>query len=191
MKERPIILCTEMVRATLEGRKTKTRRVVRELKYYLPKTWDIAVPHNMYAEPYLKIPYQPEGDVIGGRYSCPYGQVGDRLWVRETGVWDDSKGFVAYKANMPDVNAKWQSPIFMPRWASRITLEITDIRVERLQEITEEDANKEGNPYPDMGGKGSLPPLWWFKKLWDSINAKRGYSWESNPWVWVISFKRI
>ena len=191
MKERPIILCTEMVRATLEGRKTKTRRVVKDPRRhsgYNPRS-SLSTHGAVYSMGDRSRELELSKD-IKPEFPCPYGQVGDRLWVRETFCYHTTQGIV-YKADYPESPLLWKPSIHMYKCDSRITLEITEIRVERLQEITEEDANKEGNPYPDRGGKGSLPPLWWFKKLWDSLNAKRGYSWESNPWVWVISFKRI
>lgn len=90
--------------------------------------------------------------------------------------------------------ACWSSPVHMPRWTSRITLEITDVRVQRVQEISEEDAIAEGIQLNTLGPpatRGYYGPRNHFKHLWDSINAKRGYSWESNPWVWAVTFKRI
>jgi hypothetical protein len=138
---------------------------------------------------------------------CPYGQPGDRLWVRET--WkpmNDLKGGgiprwgitcgegCTWKEGCPDQSGPWKPSIFMPRWASRITLEIMDIRVERLQEITEEDALKEGCEREMVAdgsswGAGLIDAVENFEKLWDSINGKK-YPWSSNPWVWVISFRR-
>jgi hypothetical protein len=216
--ERPILFSTPMVKAILEGRKTQTRRVTK------PQAEDAA-----------------EDDVlIGGRWKpiqsvCPYGQVGDRLWVRGThyrfGLWvkngftktgrqkwtfrpsRESPGLdgLHYQDNSPayvhpnrDRNlVGWfkRPSIFMPRWASRITLEITAIRVERVQDISEEDAGKEGI-YPNSilrddcyhwikKDSGYMSAKSAFRILWDSINAKRGYSWADNPWVWVIEFRRI
>lgn len=86
---------------------------------------------------------------------------------------------------------KWKPSIHMPRWASRINLEITDIRVERLQEINEEDAKHEGVKRINAGDFGMETWSSAFRNLWDSINSKRGYGWDTNPWVWVIEFKRI
>jgi len=154
------------------------------------------------------------------RIHCPYGQVGDRLWVRET--WATERRLDKYSPSeigeagdvalwfrateIPSVSlerGKWCPSIHMPRWASRITLEITEIRVERLQEIGGGDVDREGVIYDDLWGKFSIPD--WdafaevqekvavraFAKLWDSLNAKRGYGWETNPWVWVISFELL
>ena len=190
MKERPIIFSTDMVKAILEGRKTQTRRVIKPQ----PDRVINGVPFE-----YLGHKYHDASDRA---IRCPYGQVGDRLWVRET--WATQKSidrfspsYIGNAATVPlwykadAVNGrsfiglgKWRPSIFMPRWASRITLEITEVRVERLQEITFEDFKKEGIEM-DGSWDGS------FARLWDSLNAKRGYSWESNPWVWVISFRRL
>lgn len=124
-------------------------------------------------------------------FKCPYGQVGDQLWVRE--IWDDETGMVLYKADCSEVEAKeyafgWKPSIYMFRNDSRITLEITEIRAERVQDITPEDAVAEGcEPY--FEGKYFYPPKGLFKEQWDSLNATRGYGWDINPWVFVISFK--
>jgi hypothetical protein len=124
--------------------------------------------------------------------SCPYGRIGDSLWVRET--WysrPDNKEILGYKADgvYPNKAYNVKPSIFMPRKFSRIDLRIIDINVERLQDITWQDAKKEGSNHSLAG---ILPATYkeCFKDLWDSINDKRGYSWESNPWVWVIEFKK-
>ena len=175
MKERPIIMSAPMVRAILEGRKTQTRRLIKptqQTEWLLNGKW---------TDDYIK---DPGNELI---LYCPYGQVNDRLWVKET-WWCPQKGLpIAYKANLEPQQADkqiWKSSLFMPRWASRILLEITEIRVERLQEITLDDCYKEGSlrVYKDEA-------IEWFRKLWDFLNAKRGYGWETNCWIWVISFK--
>jgi hypothetical protein len=166
MKERPIIFNSEMVRAILDGRKTQTRRVIK------PQPGDI---HR---------------DLLRINYHCPYGQPGDHLWVRETFQIDDNyPDMVFYKADdlAGHISTKWNSPIYMPRCDSRITLEITNRRVERVQDITEEDAMAEG--VGRIAGLGEYRQC--FKNLWDSINKKRDYGWDTNPYVWVIEFKRI
>jgi hypothetical protein len=186
MKERPIIFSGEMVKAILEGRKTQTRRVIKPQ----PKgKYNMTLNSRAQFIEWGNKAYYP---------LCPYGSVGDRLWVRE--VWREaytkyigSNGII-YKADkekslgMAEYCAyKWKSPIHMPRWASRITLEITDIRVERLQEISEVSAYKEGvnyNPYTE----GISVML--FQSLWNSL-AKKGFKWEDDPWVWVLEFERI
>ncbi len=130
-------------------------------------------------------------------WRCPYGQPGDRLWVRETHALnvpgcDDG---VSYRADHNDPRGdgpahpmEWRPSIHMKREHSRINLEVTGVRVERVQDITEADARAEGVTADDEPRGGA----YWvtkFARLWDSINAKRGYSWESNPWVWVVEFK--
>ena len=187
MKERPIIMGAESVRAILEGRKTQTRRVIK------PQPKFIGAPN---------VPFKTDDANPKGIINCPYGNVGDRLWVRETVFvetfhqqsdeelerdgFNPNIGVWVYRADnhdYPTITANWTSPMFMPREASRITLQITDIRVERVQDITEEDAIAEGVE--------SFNTVASYSYLWDSLNAKRGYPWENNPWVWVISFKRV
>lgn len=197
MKERPILFNSEMVRAILDGRKTMTRRAVK------PQP-----------EQDTDCPYHIGTGIERVARTCPYGKPGDRLWVRETWRgkdWGYSRPKeIIYRASNdfygnhrettthPDV--KWTPSIYMPRWASRITLEITNVRVERLQKINNADALAEGTPgawvenseYP--GGyeeNENKVHVFFFRQLWDSINAKRGYSWDANPWVWVIEFERV
>jgi hypothetical protein len=175
--EKPILFSTLMVQAILEGRKTQTRRVIK-CDFYVEND----PPLTAYIPDYITGEPQPV------KLPCPYGQIGDRLWVRETFVYHHT-GQLFYKTDIPVLchkNWKWKPSIFMPRTASRITLEITDIRIERLQDISEEDClsegiNYQGNAYDTIGA---------FSDLWDSINAKK-HPWQSNPWVWVIEFKRI
>ena len=199
VKERPILFSAPMVRAILEGRKSQTRRVLKG-------STEFKGPYNpAYLEAHRGAP--------GWKTICPYGVPGDRLWVKETSIiapkyFNDGKDcnardeegvprIVQYLATNPnrdaanDYHLKVSPSIFMFRWASRITLEITDVRVQRLQEITEEDARAEGyhpkinDSLPDWTAKES------FKILWDSLNAKRGLDWDKNPWVWALSFKRV
>ena len=184
MKERPIIFNTEMVKAILEGRKTQTRRVIKPQPGYDLGYQDCG---NGFA---IQVGADYPDNKEDERY-CPYGQAGDKLWVREAFVQCISTkihpgpNFV-YRADtskeaQEDYGYKWKPSIHMPRLASRITLEITDIRVERVQDITLQDKWNEGYP-PEIGR---------FQDLWDSINEKRGFGWDTNPWVWVIEFKRI
>jgi hypothetical protein len=208
MKERPILFSAPMVRAILDGRKTQTRRIVDQRAFI--ETDRDAAPGRGHIE---------QSNDLFGAYAIellrrPYGSVGDRLWVREThaqfavgeGMDRPVPQCVAYRATCDGdggfdyVNGrgevmrikvtKWTPAIYMPRWASRIALEVTGVRVERLQQISEEDARLEGVG-PDST---QLPPnnthRWAFHRLWDSINAKRS-PWSSNPWVWVVSFKRV
>jgi hypothetical protein len=184
MKEHPIIFSSPMVKAILDKRKTQTRRVIKLNKR---NEW-LLNPDIGWSDEYIK---DPENALIE---ECPYGQVGDKLWVKET-WWCPQKGLpVAYKANLEPQQAErqiWKSSLFMPRWASRILLEITEVRAERLQEITEEDAIKEGCKEGITMPGGHYTAKWYFRALWDFLNAKRGYGWDKNPWVWVISFELV
>lgn len=220
MKERGIIFNAEMVRAILDGRKTQTRRVMKVQPVLNGDRWEV---YSASVEKGNKsIPVTPWGSIEN---NCPFGKVGDRLWVRETfgnRVVRDALGgtgeFITYRASEPDavyctcasgddIPMKWKPSIHMPRWASRITLEITDVRVERLNDISNDDAKAEGIlMMGDNFGNGpaycdyTLADLHdtaeWFNRasdsfisLWQSIYGAE--SWLSNPWVWVIEFKRI
>lgn len=199
MKERPILFSGPMVRAILDGRKSQTRRVVKPQ----PLHGDFAVCkyHKTLVDRNGNT-YPSDEDRFGicdvdGEWSvqCPYGQVGDRLWVRETFVvCDDSSIF--YRADgKPDPwdGVKWKPSIFMPRLASRITLEITGVRVERIHDLSHDDAIAEG--FQGQGWKVSddrspiVYPCHEFRQLWIKLNGEG--SWASNPWVWVIEFKRV
>lgn len=231
MKERPMIFNSEMVRAILGGQKTQTRRIMKPQPYPCPPPrgghwW----PSNVF-----KTMLHVEEEMLNGKGgwdglvgdACPFGAVGDRIWVREAfqgplipeealseflGENPDkfeSPAYCEYAADGgprpeyvdADDNTRygWRPSIHMPRWASRITLEITGVRVERLNDISEEDARAEGisdggcltcgepepcgcdNPKPDANDA--------FARLWQSIYGEE--NWFTNPWVWVISFKRI
>ena len=200
MKERPILFSAPMVRAILAGQKTQTRRAAKPVRHP-----DLG---NTYDPGALVLEYEPQ-HVIDR--ACPYGQPGDRLWVRET--WMDlsgtgielitgSRSRYAYRADTPagsygdetskEYGLKWRPSIYMPRAASRIKLEVVHVRVERLQDISEADAIAEGAP----GGHGSIPgylyaatPHEHYRHIWESINGAG--SWGKNPWVWVVEFKRI
>lgn len=196
MKERPILFSGPMVRAILEGRKTQTRRIAKDRD---------------------GITVHPNGQVLerGGwlpELCCPYGKPGDRLWVKETFQMHTTLAGirVTYREGnadawielpetwegIPDDN-HWRPSLFMPRWASRITLEIESVRVERIIEITAEDCIAEG--IYQQGGQwiidGSVTGLGWmqpegaYRELWESINGFG--AWDANPWVWVIQFRRI
>lgn len=246
MKERPILMQADPVKAILDGRKTMTRRVIVHQPKWMGElnNWHWKHSKNCVVSPHGHC-WPDGGKPLWMHKCCPYGQVGDRLWVRETwkiksfldgepmqfefkdGAFID-EGEVSLSAESryeewyericiqstdelgelwnsgyrdgglsrgeDDVYywdkspLKWRPSIHMPRWASRINLEITGERVERLQEITFDDAFAEGmehsiimhNPVEDL-----------FLPLWDPINAKRGYGWGANPWVWVVCFKVI
>jgi hypothetical protein len=186
MSERPILFSAEMVRAILDGRKTQTRR---NIKY----TTEHRGPIN---PAYL----EAHKDHPGWKDICPYGQPGDLLWVRETWTQypielnpEPCDAWYKATSNGPPPPFKWRPSIHMPRWASRITLRITDIRVERLQDISEDDARAEGCPYSaEWAGRfvdRDETAKTWFKSLWNKINGPG--AWDENPWVWAISFERV
>lgn len=190
MIERPILMSAPMVRAILGGQKTQTRRVV--------KPTGAPGKHQTHT-----------GPVAEAMSACPYGQPGDRLWVKETWrVMNAGLRTIALRAS-PDRHGghylsqegdawwdrwgarsdggRWQPSIYMPRWASRITLEVTSVRVERLQDITEADARAEG--VDALGGRAGVSDARGaFCALWSSINGPE--SWDANPWVWVVGFRR-
>jgi hypothetical protein len=171
VREHPILFSGEMVRAILEGRKTMTRRVIKAPKGFAP-------------------------EYAGVDFGCPYGVPGDRLWVRETWQIGPELQDVIYAADEkwncngvyipPAACRSWKPSIHMPRWASRITLEITGVRAERVKQITGSNLYAEG--FPGEAKVGSC--FGWFVNLWDSLNAKRGFGWDVNPWVWIIEFRR-
>ena len=185
MGERPILFSAPMVRAILDGRKTQTRRVVKLLgaDCIEERAWET----HFLQSPW---PWSPQADEW---LACPYGAPGDRLWVRETWAPHDTKKLAFYRADHPEWTTgdggdvdRWRPSIHMPRWASRITLEVTGVRVERLNNISDADARAEGCPFDEPpAGK----PWAWFRKLWMDINGAD--SWAANPWVWVVSFKRV
>lgn len=210
VKERPILFNGEMVRAILDGRKTQTRRPT---KFGWCGTAE----------------YLLRQSTIDPAYKSPFGAIGDRLWVRETwglmsyhdttdwcgySIKDVSEAelrerFVVEHAanwNLPNESAYWRPSIHMPRWASRITLEITGVRVERVQEMEGMDAassdalkegvhriHHEGGNYYYSAFRNQPDPKNWtdpclaFKELWQSIYS----NWDANPWVWVYEFRRI
>lgn len=207
MTEHPILFSGEMVRAILENRKTQTRRVIKPQ----PAIRNVKQDCHRFCQRCHECDDFRCCDNTAirdqGLEKCPYGTVGDRLWVRETFLKSGGKNnldFIEYRADNPcAVVVRWSNPMMMPRWASRITIEITNIRVEHVQDISEEDAIAEGmiTHHFESPTKGSIGypnkikvarfPVGQFAKLWNSINAKRGYGWDKNPWVWMITFKRI
>jgi len=205
MKERPILFSAPMVRAILDSTKTQTRRVLRPQPP--GSTTDVMTWHHPDDErkgahfwSWGPDPANPGRDYIQPDWAvpCPYGEPGDRLWVRETFspvpmVWTeggvDHRSDFAYLATGDIIGChKWRPSIHMPRSASRITLEITGVRVERLQDISEADALAEGVS-AIMDEMRRATPRCDFQALWQSINGPD--SWAANPWVWVIEFKRI
>lgn len=219
MRERPILFSAPMVRAILDGSKTMTRRVVKPQ----PKRtgdgvlmWDASHRGMRFGSVGMDVP----PNLVA---HCPYGAPGDRLWVRETFGIDDEDGSVLYFADpgtaqdaeharaCEDRYPRRRPSIHMPRWASRILLEIVSVRVERLQNISEDDARAEGiergKDFPgwyrgpldgdsvglaEAGRHLKIPtafPKLAFRALWESINGPD--SWAANPWVWVVEFRRV
>lgn len=212
IRERPILMTGPLVVATLDDRKTNTRRVIVPQPEYSSLLegggwiWNngrvmLGASDGLFQAEMIK--------------HCPYGGVGDRLWVRETfaivpatayrasaGVCQtinpsDHDDAVIYRATWDRSNpgTRWRPSIHMPRWASRLTLEITDVRVERVQDITPRAVVTEGL-YQEPGEWGPDEAydhlIKGFAHLWDQINAKRiGCSWQDNPWVWSIHYKPI
>lgn len=185
--ERPILFQGAMVRAILAGTKTQTRRIVKGER----------VSRGMESGWLLK-PYGILNDRQFATAACPYGQPGDRLWVRESHWWfkderDPVTGYYPPKMTVEDVQFRadgddgrkvWRPSIHMPRWACRLVLEITAVRVERLRGISAADCWAEGIPSsPDVD------PAHEYCDLWEQINGPG--SWQANPWVWVVEFKKV
>jgi hypothetical protein len=218
-KERPILFSSPMVRAILAGSKTQTRRVFK-IEVLPPVARWVMSDHWWIPEGVSERVKQQFISTWPNPIRCPYGQPGDRLWLRETFItgytlddnelrvgdervwyradgeidsWLDEDGYMG--------DAKWRPSIFMPRALSRITLEITGVRVERLQDISEQDAKAEGCglyvpghgfiQQADLaeGYSNYLSPRMGFECAWNSINGPG--SWDANPWVWVVEFKRV
>ena len=237
MTERPVLFQADMVRAVLSGAKTQTRRVVTPVPH---ADWHPAElgPLHKNGPDGLPDPDRPwgwgacDGDGLHGR-PCPYGAPGDRLWVREAFRLSEAhehrspaeaapardRPFVPPVRCEADLSASRPSPvawgrlrpsIHMPRWASRLTLEVTDVRVERVQDISEADALAEGVPKAEVEPMDDQNrPLHWistddksgsqsghataraaFAHLWNTINGARGYAWAEDPFVWVVGFRR-
>jgi hypothetical protein len=233
IKERPILFNAEMVRAILDGRKSQTRRVVKpQPSFPFGVKQIVLVDDPWHNDAFVGTPAEGmmgdgprekqfhcedyAGNLVA-RFdaTCPYGQPGDRLWVKETWQhlhndgsplerlpdWEKTPVHCFYRADESDptalpVSGKWRPSIHMPRWASRITLEITEVRAERVQEISEGDAKAEGcglgcTVKSERFGRYMSAGQFAFAELWDSINAKRGLGWEANPWAWVIGFRKL
>ena len=214
MKERPILFSGPMVRAILDGRKTCTRRI---MKPQLPTSYQFGG--------FTMSTHSDRFDSAGVQYRCPYGNAGDLLWVKETTIRVEEHGYlgpmyaesedgklaidvgVGHDDYYPDITPeeiKFRPSIFMPKKYARIWLEITDVRVERLQDISGPEIEKEGvvkgccNGYlcgcrggyvKPIDGEAVDDPALEFCDLWESINGKG--SWDENPWVWVVEFKRV
>lgn len=221
MREHPILFSAQMVRAILEDRKTQTRRVVKPQ----PPAGTAQVSTWHHPDPRPHFFASANGEFLDGWcVPCPYGQPGDRLWVREScrgEELDSGLDGVRYRADdafIPIQNTSaasiewlklhtyrghhgapagpWVPSIHMPRWASRILLEITAVRVERLNDISQADAIAEGAPpsHPSIDrisqefGQPDFPRSW-YAQLWEQINGPG--SWAANPFVWVVGFRRV
>jgi hypothetical protein len=212
MKETPILFSTKMVKAILDNRKTQTRRVITR-----PEQWMIEFNGESHT---VENKY---GESVNLLTLCPYGQPGDLLYVRETwaelGWYEHCDNFVhhigehdviffeecgtkfewrdddggADERKDGSMRSHWKPSIHMPKWAARIWLEITNVGIQRVQDITGSDAKAEGigEPYACRSESGyNFEMRYQFRKFWNSINEKRGYGWDSNPFVWVIEFRR-
>ena len=218
-KERPILFSASMVRALLDGSKTQTRRVMKPQPEPSPhRPGDYEWPCNAFQSMVSVADTRAPGAHGMAGDACPHGGHGDHLWVRETFGYVSpnehqrplSECRIEYRADLPAgstdrpggwpatecvgdlARPRWRPSIHMPRVASRILLEIVSVRVERLNDCSDADARAEGTP----GGHGVIPsynynatPSEHFSHLWESINGAG--SWASNPWVWVIEFKRV
>lgn len=222
MTEKPIIFSANMVRAILENRKTQTRRVIKPQ----PECWVDQAGYSMFTGPdEISFRGETRNGTVEYCRKLKY-QKDDLLWVRETwipdppqdGTWDyyaftdgelynfhalpdrfKNQKHIIYRASWDGVDLRWRPSILMPRWASRITLRVTDVRVQRVQEISEEDAIAEGieSWYHDQYFRDYLSDSGWtrdpvdsFQSLWYSINGKK-HPWSENPWVWTITFERV
>lgn len=180
MTDKPILFSGPMIRALLDGRKSQTRRVLKPQPTIAPLASEQLEDHELRG--WLDIPV---GDDFATVKRLPFA-IGDRLWVRETWNVPDAYlaserretalGLMNYAATPWAIPGRWRPSIHMPRWASRLTLIVTDVRVQRLQEISEADARAEGALTGDHS-------VYAFSQLWDSLNADRGFGWEANPWV--------
>lgn len=201
MKERPILFNGEMVRAVLSGQKTQTRRPVKPQPIFK----DLASPPRWcWSGKGHTVKWVDRISPLGMTGDCHFGQPGDHLWVKETfyryypsETWPEPKAL--YKADgitLCDKDSegkkqRWTPSTHMPRSLSRITLEITDVQVERVQDIHEEDAIAEGIDPRKLSYLSGERAVTKFSVLWNSIYAARGLGWDVNPWVWVITFKRM
>lgn len=226
MKETPLLYTGPMMRAVLDDLKNQTRRIIKPQPEYQGKesfgdSWAWRKGKDGFSGVTREQLTGKAGLLYPGR--CPYGVPGDRLWVKETFycdhcqyqgalaglpplTGDDLKRYMYYEADGPVRNQipecegvpKLKPSIFMPRWASRLTLEIVRVRVERLREISADDAIAEGITEADyyvpnvtgmLKGRETETPVDGYRRLWEAINGKK--SWDKNPWVWVIEFKKV
>lgn len=218
VKERPILFSAPMVRAILKGGKTQTRRVVKPQPVMKDGHWAYWQ-RGVFSTPYWKnnagdVQWPTEKQVIDKFIGCPYGQPGDRLWIRETWAPRSNGRMLLEQIQQPFFAAtdgegdirkptgwRWRPSIHMPRWASRLSLEVTEVRAERLQDITPDDASAEGIwefsaklrdescKWRDCPSALQQARVAAFRELWESINGAA--SWAANPWVWVVSLRKV
>jgi hypothetical protein len=205
---KPILFNTEMVQAILEGKKSVTRRIIKQGNILPTGDWlgEIKEGGEWCTNPRKDVLWTGFRSKYGADayYMCRY-QVGDILYVRETwsihecvkcqagipALGGECKCKYVYRASYGATDFRWKPSIHMPKEAARIFLKVTDVRVERLQDITEEDAIAEGMSKTLVDGVVFISAKGNFHVLWDSLNIKHGYGWEDNPWVWVIEFERV
>ena len=201
MKETPITFTEQMARAILEGKKTQTRRIVKAQSIFDGMDEEFKRLQSQHACHYGKSDdrlwvRETWADTNGENGPMiSYKAGGDRVLIDDSSLFDYSRypecGFTISCEDLRrgTYGRSWKSPVIMPRWASRITLEITDIRVERLHDITEDDALAEGAGPVLMSPYGGLTPYReGFRRIWEALSGAAG--WDANPWVWVITFKR-
>ena len=203
MKERPIIFKAEMVRAILAGRKTQARSPVEPQPLAIEREfrcddgqWFGICPNN---------PENDDHPTRGNYFRCPYGQPGDRLWVKE--AWGSlrmdgrNEPIAIHRTAWEEpaehelIDVVWLPADAMPRYASRITLELTDVGVAQLQDITcggylyQSEVRREGCPFDNDANLMGADEMDWFKQAWDAQHAAAGHGWEANPWIWVLDFQ--
>lgn len=217
MRERPILFSGPMVRAILDGAKTQTRRALLHKGAPVHQARTSGAWRRLHDGLWYWL--REDGEVIGGGVRCPYGQPGDRLWVREAwglnqrlGYAPDTKRPVSarslhFRATAPDADVGcWRPSIHMPRWASRLTLDVVSVRVERLQALSDEDIAAEGvtaeiaetlvrttpgalRKLGEVYHSRLADPLYRWHVAWTLINGRE--SWDANPWVWALTFARV
>lgn len=215
MTERPILFSGPMVRALLAGRKTQTRRILKpqprgdvaslsHIGTFVKTGRALFAARDAARQPVSAFPIGDHS--VKDDIACPYGAAGDQLWVRETHAGDNGCVW-AYRADHPnaDIRAgdlddgeqslrRWTPAIHMKREACRLLLDLTDVRVERLQAISQADAKAEGVTPLTIADGGFVPTsgadyAGAYRLLWDDLNAARGFGWNANPWVWVVTFR--
>lgn len=193
MSERPISFSPQMVRAILDGHKTETRRVLTHAWDGHQWAWGVYPAKTGWVAHFgmrIENAEQFTQRNIERGFACRYGSAGDRLWVREPWTRDEA-GAILYRADADLPNCRWLPGFLLPRSASRIALEIKSVRAERLQDISAESSIAEGMHTNLREHEAVCELRDRYHALWDWLNAKRGYPWDTNPWVWAIAFRRL